>query len=473
MNIIGRKKEIGVITRCLESRKPEFLAIYGRRRTGKTYLVKEYFNHQFAFYTTGILDVKTRGQLKAFKEALVEYGHSDTRIPADWFEAFSRLKELLEKGNVKRDPLTKKKVVFLDELPWMDTARSDFKSALDYFWNSWGSSQSDLLLIVCGSATSWIINNIVSDHGGFYNRVTKQIHLQPFTLGECEELLRSNRIELSRHQTTMCYMVFGGIPYYLNLLDSRLSLAQNIDELIFNPDGELHYEFERLFKSLFAKAEIHTTIIEALGTIRKGMTRNEIIEETGLRSSNNLTVALMELEQSGFVRRYQDYASGQKRAIYQLIDPFTLFHMSFVKNGKIVQWTSILNTPQFFSWSGNAFEIVCLNHLDNIRKALGILGVSSAQYGWKSKKSNPGAQIDLVIDRADEVINICEMKYSEKECEISASYETNLLNKISSFRNETETKKAIHLTFVTINGLKKNIHSEMVVNSISAEDFFS
>lgn len=472
MNIIGRKREIDIINKCLESKRPEFLAVYGRRRTGKTYLVKEFFNQQFSFYTTGIPNVNTREQLKVFREALLRYGHADRKIPKDWFEAFSCLRDLLESQGVRRDPVTKKRVVFLDELPWMDTARSDFRSALDYFWNSWGSSQSDLLLIVCGSATSWIIDNIVSDHGGFYNRVTKQIHLQPFSLGECEALLRNNGFDLGRSQVAMCYMVFGGIPYYLNLMDSRLSLAQNIDELVFNPDGELHFEFDRLFRSLFSKADLHTRIIEALGKKKMGLTRKELVEDFGIQSANGLTVALSELEQCGFIRKYQNLPNASKNHLYQLIDPFTLFAITFLKNGTTSRWMEFIDTPGFYSWSGNAFEIVCLNHVRQIRQALGISGIASNAYSWKSRATKPGAQIDLVIDRADAVMNLCEMKYSGQPFEITSEYEANLRNKVRSFREETKTDKALHVTFISINGLKRNAHSDIVANQIDSEQLF-
>ena len=466
MNIIGRKKEIDILGRLSESKRPEFLAVYGRRRTGKTYLIKEYFNGQFAFYTTGLPNVKTREQLQVFKDALVKYGHNDKTIPKNWYEAFSRLREILESDSVKRDPVTHKKVVFLDELPWMDTARSDFKSALDYFWNSFGSSMDDLLLIVCGSATSWIINNIISDHGGFYNRITKQIHLHPFTIDECDELLKLNHMELSRRKVAMCYMIFGGIPYYINLLDNRLSLDQNVDELIFNPDGELHYEYDRLFKSLFSKATLHMKIIEILSSKSIGLTRNDLIKYLDSKSGNGISTALLELEQCGFIRKYQNFTTSKQNYIYQIIDPFTLFCIHYIRKNKVNSWINILNTPSYNSWSGNAFEILCLNHIGKIKEMLGISGVESNEYAWRSKESNPGAQIDLIIERRDDVINLCEMKFSDDEFIIDKKYHQELINKMTAFKNETKTKKAVHITMITINGIKKNEYSDVVINQV-------
>ena len=271
MKIIGRNREKDVLTACLTSGRPEFVVVYGRRRVGKTYLVKEYFNGQFSFYATGLSNEKTKGQLKAFHTSLQIYGDAENAAPKDWFEAFMRLRSLLERENVYRDPISNRRVVFLDELPWMDTARSDFKSALEYFWNSWASSQEDLMLIVCGSATSWIIQHMLKERKGFHNRVTRRIRLLPFTLKECEELLENNGIVMTREQIIECYMIFGGIPYYLNLLDSRLSLAQNVDELLFKPYGDLKEEYTELFYSLFKKPEKHMAILKTLSMLLKSL----------------------------------------------------------------------------------------------------------------------------------------------------------------------------------------------------------
>ena len=264
MKIVGRKREKDILMQCLKSKRPEFAVVYGRRRVGKTYLIREYFNKRFSFYSTGLTDEKTKGQLRAFNESLLLYGSTDKEAPKDWFEAFSRLRVLLCSEKVYREPIGGKRVIFLDELPWMDTARSDFKSALDYFWNSWASAQEDIVLIVCGSATSWIINNLLTSRKGFHNRVTRRIQLLPFSLAECEELFELNDVVMTRNQMIESYMVFGGIPLYMNLFDSRLSLAQNINELCFKEYGELHNEYDNLFYSLFDKPEKHMAIIEAL-----------------------------------------------------------------------------------------------------------------------------------------------------------------------------------------------------------------
>ena len=470
--MIGREREKDILNRCLESKRPEFLVVYGRRRVGKTYLIKEYFKNRFAFYATGLAKEKTRAQLGAFHRSLQEYGSAETRVPADWFEAFSRLRAVLESPQVHVDSVSGKKVVFLDELPWMDTARSDFRSALDYFWNSWGSSRKDLLLIVCGSATSWIIEHILADTGGFYNRTTRQMHLCPFSLHECEELLASNGMILTRKQQMDSYMIFGGIPYYLSLLDERLSLVQNVDELIFRSDGALRHEYENLFHSLFKHADNHIMIMRALSEKKRGMTRAELASGTEISDGAPLTRALSELVQCGFIRKYKNAQTEKNGCFFQIIDPFVLFSQSFTEKEKIKNWSNYFQSPGYYAWAGNAFEILCLNHIDQIRDTLGISGISSSEYTWRSKAKIDGAQIDLLIDRADDVINVCEMKYTEDPFVMDAAFEKQLIHKIEVFRTETGSRKALIPTLVSANGIKRNAYANSIGRLITGEDLF-
>ena len=472
MNIIGRDREKDLLEQSLLSGKPEFMVVYGRRRVGKTYLIKEYFCNRFSFYSTGMLDGKTGSQLKAFNEALINYGDDINTIPKDWFEAFRRLRNLLTKDYVVRDGLSNRRVIFLDEVPWMDTARSDFKSALDYFWNSWGSSQKDLFLIVCGSATSWIINNILYDKGGFYNRVTRQLHIHPFNLRECEEYYKNNGIVMTRNQVIDSYMVFGGIPYYLNLIDRRMGLIQNIDNLVISKQGQLHYEYDHLFLSLFKKSNHHAKIVSTITKERTGMTRAELARKSGVPDGEGLTKVLRELEECGFIRKYRNYTSKTNGQFFQLTDPFVLFASSFLKDETVDSWQKLYRTPKYYAWRGNAFEIVCLSHIPQIKTALGISGVSNMEYSWKSKQIKDGAQIDLLIDRRDDIINICEMKYTDELFVIDSEYSKNLIHKTELFRTETGTKKALHVTLVSVNGLKKNEYLYVVQNVISGDALF-
>ena len=473
MNIIGRTEETDVIRTCISSNMPEFLAIYGRRRVGKTYLIKEFFNNSFSFYATGVPEGNMRIQLKVFNDELIRYGSGERSIPKDWLEAFGRLRNLLESKGVYREAENNKRVIFLDELPWMDTAKSDFKVALDYFWNSWASAQQDIILIICGSAASWIIDNIIMDTGGFYGRVTRRIHLMPFSLRECEEILKTGG-EVTRKQVMEYYMIFGGVPYYINMFDHSLSVAQNVDKLLFRENSLLKSEYEMLFRSLFRKrSDKHLKVIEAIAKKKIGVLREELLDDKSLPSGEALTTILNELEQCGFIRRYADYRTNSKGHLFQVIDPFVLFSIRFMDNAGVTSWMEYINSPSYNGWIGNAFEILCLNHISQIKTALGVSGVGSSEYSWRSKKSKPGAQIDLLIDRRDDIINICEMKYSENEYVIDADYEVNLKNKMEVFRKETDTKKALHITMVTANGLKHNAHWQVVLNEITADQLFS
>ncbi len=472
MKIIGRKKEKDNLMQCLLSKRPEFVVVYGRRRVGKTYLIREYFNRHFSFYATGLTSEKTKGQLQGFSASLSSYGYENSSIPKDWFEAFNRLKNLLESDNVYREPINNKRVVFLDELPWMDTAKSDFKSALDYFWNSWASAQEDLLLIVCGSATSWIITNLLTNKKGFHNRVTRRIHLTPFSLSECEELFEANDIVMTRSQIIESYMILGGIPHYLNLLDPRLSLAQNVNELCFENHGDLHDEYYNLFYSLYNKPEKHLAILDALTRKRDGMTRAELSKEKDIGGGSVLTKDLRELEECGFIRKYTNITKGEGEIFYQLIDPFVLFYNKFLKNKMFDSWNDYINTPGYNSWRGNSFEIVCINHINQIKSALGIRGISTTEFAWRNSDIDAKAQVDLIIKRKDGVINLCEMKFTNEAYSLDEDEYKKISNKLAQFQKVTQTKDAIHVTLVCGNGYKQNKYSGIVQNVVLGDDLF-
>lgn len=470
MLIVGRERETDVLLTCMRSGKPEFIVVYGRRRVGKTYLVKEYFKGRFAFYATGVTEVPLKVQLKSFNDSLIQYGCRDKRVPTDWFEAFSRLRSLLEMPDVQKDSASGRKVVFLDEVPWMDSPRSDFKSALDYFWNSWASSQPDMMLIVCGSATSWIVDNIFGSKRGFYNRLTRKIHLMPFTLSECSDFLNLNGIPASLSQLTEAYMIFGGIPYYLNLLDRRLSLAQNVEELMFKESGELHYEYEHLFSSLFRNPDKHIAVMHALAEKKSGMLRKELAAQKHIGDGEPLTKTLRQLEECAFIRKFKNYGKDKQSFVFQLTDPFVLFCNTFVVGRKLKSWLSFTGSPAYYAWKGYAFEMLCLNHINQIKARLGISGVESMEYSWLGRSGDAGAQIDLLIDRKDGVINVCEIKNTEGEFSLDSEYEKKLRSRMELFRTESGTKKTLSLTLVSANGLKHNAYSGAIQNLVTAED---
>lgn len=470
--LIGRKKEIQELQQAYDSDESKFVAIFGRRRIGKTYLVREVFQDNFAFTYSGMAQVSTKEQLKRFYLTLKSFGFKGGAYPNNWIEAFYMLEQYLE-GLPKG-----KKVVFLDELPWMDGPKSSFIPAFENFWNAWASARKDILLVVCGSATSWMVKKILKNRGGLHNRLNNQIHLQPFNLYECELYAKSINLPMERQEIMEAYMIFGGIPFYWSLLNKSLSLPQNIDSLFFGRTPKLGNEFRELYSSLFKQPEPYLEIITTLAKKKIGMTREEIIANSNLATNGQLTKYLEDLENCGFIRRYQAMGSKTKNALYQLIDNFTLFYFKFMEGKKytdIHYWSKIQMAPVFYSWSGLAFERICLIHSEQIKKALGISGVITHEYSWSTAANDehPGAQIDLLIDRSDKTINLCEIKYSDTPYSIDKKYIENLRNKVALFRQLTKTRKGISLTMITNSGLMKNSHALNNIHSeVTADDLF-
>lgn len=468
--LIGRKEELNKLRSYLKSQKSEFIALYGRRRVGKTFLIRKAYENDFAFQLTGLANVTMKEQLSQFHAALVK--HTSTLnwqpdLASDWFVAFRQLAEYLEKLQGKG-----KKVVFLDELPWLDTQNSKFLSGLEHFWNSWASARDDIVLIVCGSAAAWMLNNLIRNRGGLHNRITDRIKLNPFTLEETEVFLRKKNAIYNRYQTLLLYMAFGGIPYYLDYINARKSVMQNINDLCFHVDAPFRLEYENLYASLFKKHERHIAIIEALATKGKGLTRTEIIKRTKFTDGGGLTRILKELEESNFIRLYKAFGKKKNEGLYQLVDFYSLFYLKFIKHTDEDDenfWLNVIETPTFFTWSGYAFEMVCLHHVPQIKKALGISGVQTSVSTWQSLD----AQIDLIIDRRDQVINICEIKFSIHAFTIDKKYDENLRNKLGIFRQATQTKKALFLTMISTYGLVQNKYSGLVRNELTMDDLFA
>jgi hypothetical protein len=470
--MIGRENEIRELRRTFASNESEFVAIYGRRRIGKTFLVNEVFNGNFAFHHAGMEKADKQTQLESFRNALRRQGLAKCKVLHSWIQAFSALSDLLEsKGSGK-------KVVFLDELPWFDTPRSGFLPAFEQFWNSWACLRKDILLIICGSATSWIIRKVLRNRGGLHNRVTRQLPVRQFTLAECAQYTDYKRLGFDKQQILECYMAFGGVAYYWSLLEEGKSAAQNFDSLFFDESADLRMEFENVFRSLFKNPTRHFAIINLFGEKKTGLTREEVIEGLGETSSGDVSECLEELCDCGFLRRYNTYGVFKKGAVYQLIDNFTLFHFSFLRNragndGRY--WSLSFNQPKTNSWRGLAFERVCMLHIDQIKRALGISGVLADVYSWRNrakKDGERGAQIDMVIDRGDRMINVCEMKYAHGDYSFSIDEKTKLLHRIEQFRLATHTRKGILPTLVTTYGLTRNANGAMITNVITLDDLF-
>ena len=467
MDIIGRENEIKLLTEYENSGKAEFVTIYGRRRVGKTFLIRELFGNKFTFEVSGIVEGEGIDQLKVFTEALMRYGAKIITPPADWFEAFAYLEQLLSKQKRK-----KRCIVFIDEMPCFDTHGSKFVMALDHFWNGWASARRDILLIVCGSATSWVLDKIVHNRDGLHNRVTYRIRLDPFTLRECEEYARSRGLEYTRDQIAECYMILGGIPMYWRFLERGRSVAQNIDEMFFSGSEKLENEFDELYASLFEHPEPYLAVVTALAKKKCGMTRDEVSRASGVENSGALSRYLKVLEQCGFIRRFSELGKRTKGAVFQLIDNFTLFYFRFMEpntSNDRHYWSAMSDTRTHSTWAGLAFERLYLQHIDGIRHALGISGVLANVHSWR----NANAQIDLLIDRRDGIINICEMKYWAGQYVMTAADDASLANKKAELKASAKTRKAVHLTMVTSFGVKPNAYSHNVQSFVTLDDLFS
>lgn len=469
--LVGREYESDRLRSLLDSDKSEFVAVYGRRRVGKTYLIRETFNYHFAFQHSGLSGGNMQQQIDEFRNSMMLSGWKEKKRPENWYDAFHQLAELLAAS--KDD----KKVVFIDEMPWMDTPRSNFISALEHFWNGWASARKDIILIVCGSATSWIMDKVILDHGGLHNRLTNRIFLQPFTLRECEQMANLQGIVLSRKELLEIYMIMGGIPYYWSYLQRGMSMAQNIDRLFFNPKGELYLEFDALYASLFKNSQLHIAVVAALAGCKRGLSREEILTATSLTDNGKFDKALRDLEYCGFIRKYNMIDKKSKGALYQLMDNYTLFYYHFIRNNEHNDqhfWSNSQGKPIHLSWTGLGFERVCMQHVDQIKAALGVSGVLTNVYSWRTVKTDehPGVQIDLLIDRSDNVINLCEAKFSADYYTFVQEDEADLLLRQSVFRLVTKTKKSIHPLLITTHGLTPNRYSGIIQNVVTVDDLF-
>lgn len=464
--LIGRRKEIKILDDYMASGKAEFIAIYGRRRIGKTFLVKQYFADQFDFYVTGIYDKTKRDQLLNFNRQLNRYSGVLYPVASEWFEAFEQLKHYL--GTIKdKDKI----VVFIDELPWLDTPRSKFLQALELFWNEWASSMPNFKFIVCGSATTWMTSKLLGDKGGLHNRVTRPIRLQSFTLAETEEFLLNKGFQKDRFQVLEAYMVLGGIPFYLDLLQPRYSVTQNIDELFFSESSPLREEYSFLFRSLFNDAPTYHRVIELIATKSKGVTKQEIVKGLKVNDNGNLSEVLSNLCRCDFLRQYVAFGKKERDIMYQLVDNYCLFYLRFVKNDNshdVHRWSNSIDDGAHKAWNGYAFEQVCLRHLEQIKQSLKITNIMSDVSSWQI----PEAQIDLVIDRKDRIINLCEMKFSTAPFSVTKSYLEKLNTRRELFRVKTRTTKALHHTIVSPFGIKNNAQHNEIQSIITLEDLF-
>lgn len=466
--IIGRKGEITLLENALISKKSELIAVYGRRRVGKTFLIREVFQNDIHFEVTGLYQGGLSDQLENFtKELRKGKGGSKIKTPSKWSEAFTLLEKYLDGKRGKG-----KKVVFIDEFPWMATQKSKFLMAFENFWNRYATKRNDLVVVICGSAASYMIQKIIKNKGGLHNRISQKIRLLPFNLYETELFLKSRKINYTKYDILQLYMVMGGIPHYLEKIKKGDSVAQNVDRLCFHKDGVLNDEFNQLFASLFDDSERHQSIIRALASTKKGITRDALIEKSKISGGGDFTRKLEELIESGFISEYVYHKNKSKQTLFRLSDEYCLFYLKFIQTGKGLgkgTWQKLYTTPSYTSWSGFCFETLCLKHIHQIKKALGIHAIHSTNSCWFNKN----AQIDLLINRADNIINVCELKFSQTPFTITKAYHKNLSAKINEFKRETNTRKNVFLTLLTTFGVKANAYSlEIVENELTMEILF-
>ncbi len=475
-NIIGRERECVLLQEYYDSPKAELVAIYGRRRVGKTFLVKSFFNQIFDFYFTGVFETPRSTQLRLFQSELERYSGRKRSKPKDWFEAFEQLRDYLSSLDKERI------VVFLDELPWMDTPKSNFVQAFSYFWNSWASGVSGMKFFVCGSATTWMVSKLIGDKGGMHGRVNRQIYLRPFNLSETQAFLRSKKIDWTQLQIAQIYMVMGGIPYYLDMVNPAYTVEENIDHLFFEEGSVLRTEYAFVFRSLFKDSNLYQTVIETLAKKAIGMTREEIAQAAKLPNNGTLTEVLENLYRCDFIRSYTAFGKKSHGQIFQLVDLFSLFHNRFVPqtNSQDMHfWHNMQDVPAKRAWEGYAFEQVCLHHIPQIKQKLRIGGTLSEVCSWQCKPftdkdgiSYKGTQIDLLIDRRDQVIDLCEMKFSSQNFAITGEYDERLRSRKETFLAVTGTRKTLQNVLITTYGLAKTKYSDNIHDVVTLADLF-
>ena len=476
--IIGRKQEIEELERLYYSDRPEFVVVYGRRRVGKTFMIRQALKDKFTFQHTGVSPVdqeneknRMKTQLESFYYSMLNQGLEGFKQPKTWMEAFYQLAQLLQKlDNGQR------MVVFIDELPWMDTPRSGFMSAFESFWNGWCNGHDNVMLVVCGSATSWMLSNLTRNKGGLYGRVTCEIKVYPFTLKECEEYFEHENIELSRYDIVQSYMVFGGIPYYMSYFRKGYSFERNTDMIFFGNKPRLKDEFNRLFNAIFSKSDDCKKIIRLLATRNYGFTREEIASSTGLSLGGGLSDTLSALSESDFIMRYSPYGKGTGE-YYKLIDNFCLFWLKYVeKNQENATFINDNFTSDVMeAWRGVAFEQVCLQHVTQIKRALEIGGVRASISSWKvpGTEQKTGAQVDLLILRDDNIVNLCEMKFYSSSYSIDKDEESKMLYRVEMLKKTLSAKQTVHLTLVTTYGLVHGKHSGKIQSVLTIDDLFT
>ena len=467
--MIGRTYEADRLEESLKSQKSELIAVYGRRRVGKTYLIRNVYEKHIRFEVTGLYGGNQDKQLDIFFDELKRVSNKvkkDDR-PQDWKHAFELLKTYISSLRSKS-----KKVIFIDEMPWLDTHKSDFRMYFGQFWNTYCEKRNDIIVVLCGSAASYMVQNVISNEGSLHARLTYRLQIKPFTLAETKEFLKSKNINWGHYNILHLYIAIGGVPHYLNKVRKGESVVQTVQRLCFDSNGDLIDEFTEIFESLFSNSSSHISIVRALGSLGKGITRGELIKKSKHAGGGAFTRAINELIASGFVSKYPAYDKKVRKTLYRLSDEYSKFYLKYIepnRNQGENFWKTMFQQQSYISWAGFNFETICLKHVTQIKKALKIQGIHSINSSW----SGEGAQIDLVIKRADTWINLCEMKFYSAPFKIGKNELKSLRNKILKFKEDTGTKDAVVLTMITTYGVveDENFH-EIVENAFEMDILF-
>lgn len=476
MKVIGREKEQEKLKEALEKKEPQLIAVYGRRRIGKTYLIENTLAKEIIFDITGIKGATIRTQLSNFKAQIVKRSKKfhTAPTPQNWFDAFQLLQKYIESKG------TGKKVIYIDEFPWFCGQRSEFLPVFEHFWNNFCAKRNNMVVVVCGSAASFMVNNIIYNEDGLHGRISTTIRLMPFNLYETKEYLKYKKIDWDYYDIVQCYMILGGIPHYLNQIDKRYTLPQNIDRLCFETGGQLINEFDQVLLSLFRNSSLHKNIIIELAQKKKGLTRNVLNENLGKGNNSAFTRAIKELEESGFIVECPSIDQKATKNLFRLNDEFCFFYLKYIQPNKVQgegTWLHLFNSRSFDSWSGFAFEMLCMKHTPQIKKALGIPKVRTTTLSWTSKAAQKstqksGAQIDMLLKRQDRRIDLIEMKFYNKSYAISRSYRDQMINKKDVFEEEVDPDEALALVMITTKGLKKNTHSNILTDHFTMDVLF-
>ena len=479
--IVGRKRELKYLEKAFNARKSQFITVYGRRRVGKTYLITEFFLQKDCIFlhVTGLQEGDMKEQLDVFRKALFIAFPSLVQLffpLRSWSEAFEVLTREIEKSD-------KKVVIFLDELPWLATQRSGLLKMIDLYWNNRWAKMKNVIFVACGSSASWILEKIIYNKGGLYNRTTRELEIKPFNLAESKEFLSECcGISYTDTQVLSLYMAVGGIPFYLEYAEAGLSAAENIQNMFFEEGASLAYEFHKLVESIFDDASSYIELIRIIAGKREGLSRAEIVKENDElgEDGGGLTDKLNDLVEAGFTHKYLPLGRIKRGEYYRLTDEFCLFYLYWVEKRKPTAttenyWVKKQQTPEYRAWSGYTFETICLRHARQIVRALNIQAAAEIS-SWRyipTSKSERGAQIDLVIDRDDDAITLCEIKYTDKPFILNKSFKEAIWRKVEVFRQQTKTRKLIFVALVASNGVRNSVYlKNLVHNIVTLEDLF-